>query len=91
LQNEENERLRAEIKRLSDEQLADLKRAVFVAMTPEQASDYALPTPDGKSVRLSDYRDKAVLLNFFGDTCEPCLEESPWLVDIQARNAGKGF
>jgi len=56
-----------------------------------QAPSFALPTPDGKNVQLSDYRGKAVLLNFFGDTCEPCLEESPWLVDIQTQDAGKGF
>jgi thiol-disulfide isomerase/thioredoxin len=56
-----------------------------------QAPSFTLSTPDGKSVQLSDYRGKAVLLNFFGDTCEPCLEESPWLVDIQSRDAGKGL
>jgi peroxiredoxin len=56
-----------------------------------QAPNFALSTPDGKIVHLADYRGKAVLLNFFGDTCEPCLEESPWLVEIQKRNGEKGF
>ena len=54
------------------------------------APNFLLSTPDGKTVQLSDYRGKAVLLNFFGDTCEPCLEESPWLVEIQKRNRAKG-
>lgn len=56
-----------------------------------QAPDFALATPDGKIVHLSEYRGKAVLLNFFGDTCEPCLEESPWLVEIKKRYAAKGL
>jgi peroxiredoxin len=56
-----------------------------------QAPDFALATPDGKIVHLSEYRGKAVLLNFFGDTCEPCLEESPWLVEIKKRYGAKGL
>jgi peroxiredoxin len=56
-----------------------------------QAPNFALSTPDGRIVHLSDYRGKAVLLNFFGNTCEPCLQESPWLVEIQKRDAEKGF
>lgn len=56
-----------------------------------KAPSFALSTPDGKIVRLSDYRGKAVLLNFFGDTCKPCLEESPWLVEIQKRERANGL
>jgi thiol-disulfide isomerase/thioredoxin len=56
-----------------------------------QAPNFALSTPDGKIVQLTAYRGKAVLLNFFGDTCEPCLEESPWLVEIQKQDKAKGL
>ncbi len=56
-----------------------------------QAPNFALSTPDGKIVHLTDYRGKVVLLNFFGDTCEPCLEESPWLVEIQKHDKTKGL
>jgi len=55
------------------------------------APNFTLSTPDGKIIHLSDYRGKAVLLNFFGDTCAPCLQESPWLVEIQKRDRAKGF
>ena len=55
------------------------------------APDFALLTPDGKIVRLSDYRGKAVLINFFGATCVPCREESPHLEEMQKRNAARGF
>lgn len=56
-----------------------------------EAPNFALPTPEDKIVRLSDYRGKAVMINFFGTTCEPCREESPHLVEMQKRNAARGF
>jgi cytochrome c biogenesis protein CcmG/thiol:disulfide interchange protein DsbE len=56
-----------------------------------QAPAFALTTPEGKVVHLSDFRGKTVLLNFFGDTCAPCRIESPWLVDIQQANRAKGL
>jgi peroxiredoxin len=55
------------------------------------APNFALSTMDGKILHLSDYRGKAVLINFFGNTCEPCLEESPWLVEIQKQDKAKGL
>jgi len=62
-----------------------------VASKGREAPDFALSTPDGKIVRLSDYRGKAVLINFFGTTCVPCREESPHLEEMQKRNATRGF
>jgi len=56
-----------------------------------EAPNFALSTPDGKTVRLTDYRGKAVLINFFGTTCVPCREESPHLAEMQRRNAARGF
>jgi cytochrome c biogenesis protein CcmG, thiol:disulfide interchange protein DsbE len=43
------------------------------------APDFALPGLDGRDVRLSDYRGKVVLVNFWGTWCEPCKEETPAL------------
>jgi peroxiredoxin len=62
-----------------------------VASKGRIAPDFALATPDGKIVHLSDYRGKAVLINFFGTTCVPCREESPHLEEMQKRNAARGF
>ena len=43
------------------------------------APDFALPGLDGQPVRLSDYRGKVVLVNFWGTWCEPCKDETPAL------------
>lgn len=46
------------------------------------APDFELPTLDGTTKKLSDYRGKVVVLNFWTKTCKPCLEEMPALADF---------
>lgn len=41
------------------------------------APDFELPALGGGKVRLSQYRGKTVILNFWTKTCRPCLEEMP--------------
>src|SRR5712691_1384371 len=41
------------------------------------APDFDAPSLAGPRIRLSDYRGKAVLLNFWGTTCVSCLAEIP--------------
>jgi thiol-disulfide isomerase/thioredoxin len=36
-----------------------------------------------KTVRLTDYRGKIVVLNFWASWCAPCLEEFPSLIALQ--------
>ena len=39
-----------------------------------------------KGFNFEQYKGKAVLLNFFGPHCPPCLAEMPHLIDMQAKN-----
>ncbi len=41
------------------------------------APDFVLEDLNGKPYRLSDYRGKGVLLNFWGTYCKPCKDEMP--------------
>ena len=55
------------------------------------APDFTLQSIDGKTVRLSDFRGKAVLLNFWATYCAPCRIEMPWFVELQNRYAAEGL
>jgi thiol-disulfide isomerase/thioredoxin len=60
-------------------------------MVGKTAPDFALESLDGKLVRLSDYRGKAVLLNFWATWCAPCKIEMPWFIELQKQYGPEGF
>ncbi len=41
------------------------------------APDFTLPDMDGNSVKLSDFRGKVVVFNYWATWCDPCIEEMP--------------
>ena len=56
------------------------------------AMDFALQSTDGKTVHLSDYLGKdVVLIDFWSTTCDPCMTEMPHLVDLYKKHKDKGF
>jgi thiol-disulfide isomerase/thioredoxin len=55
------------------------------------APEWELNTLDGKPVKLSDYRGKAVLLNFWATWCGPCKIEMPWFVELQKEYGPQGL
>jgi peroxiredoxin len=58
----------------------------------QMAPDFSLASLDGKAtIRLSDYRGKAVLLNFWATWCVPCKIEMPWFVDLQNEYGSQGL
>jgi len=54
------------------------------------APDFTLETLDGESVSLSDFRGKAVIVNFWASWCGPCRLEMPHLQETYATRAGDG-
>ncbi len=45
----------------------------------------------GKKVQLSDFRGKAVVLNFWATWCPPCKAEIPWFVSYQNQYGPQGL
>ena len=55
------------------------------------APELALKDLEGKTLALSQYKGKVVLVNFWATWCEPCQVEIPWLIEMQQKYAAKGF
>jgi len=55
------------------------------------APDFTLPQLDGPELRLSSFRGKVVLLDFWATWCVPCREETPHFVELQQKYADRGL
>lgn len=53
--------------------------------------DFELKDLSGKSVKLSDYRGKIVLVNFWATWCGPCRFEIPVFVKLKRQYQKRGF
>lgn len=58
---------------------------------PTEATGWTLKNLEGKPVKLSDFKGKVVLLNFWATWCPPCREEIPDLVSLQKQYASQGL
>ncbi|MGH8095400.1 MAG: TlpA family protein disulfide reductase [Chthoniobacterales bacterium] len=59
--------------------------------SPIPAPGWQLQDLEGKSINLSDFKGKVVVLNFWATWCPPCREEIPDLVSLQKQYAPQGL
>ena len=53
--------------------------------------DFTLKDLNGHDVRLSDFKGKPLLINFWATDCGPCRLETPELVDLAAKYKDRGL
>lgn len=56
-----------------------------------QAPDFSIPGIDGKTIKLSDYKGKYVMLDFWASWCVPCRKENPNVVKLYQQYHPKGL
>ena len=56
-----------------------------------KAPQFELRDLNGRKVRLSDYRGKVVLINFWATWCPPCRAEMPDLIRLQREHGKDGL
>ena len=62
--------------------LALMGGVLLGAQAPAQTVDFTLPDLQGKPHKLSDYRGKWVLVNYWATWCAPCIAEMPGIHEL---------
>lgn len=71
----------------STESKVESNQSATTGLTPgAEAPDFTLTDQNGETVRLSDYRGKKVILNFWATWCPPCRAEMPHMQQFHENN-----
>ena len=62
---------------------------VRIVQEGDRAPEFQLPSLDGRTVNLSSYRGKVVMVHFWATWCPPCVEEIPTLERLHRAYFGR--
>ena len=65
--------------------------SVSAVPTRKAAPALSLKDANGKSIRVSDYKGRVVLLDFWATWCTGCKLEIPWFMEFQNKYQSKGL
>ena len=71
--------------------LPEMSHTLTTLKPAKAAENFTLPDLDGKPHKLSDYRGKVVLVNFWATWCPPCRREMPSMERLSQRLKDQPF
>ena len=76
---------------IADWQQPELSHNLTVVKKNITASDFELQNMDEEKVKLSDYKGKVLLLNFWATWCPPCIREMPSMERLHQQVDAESF
>jgi thiol-disulfide isomerase/thioredoxin len=88
--------LRKTGKVIEAEQIAAQASSLFAdsirrKMIQTKIEDFELLSIDGRKIKLSELKGKAVVINFWATWCAPCISEMPYLLKLYEKYKDKGL